>query len=107
MTTTTTSIEGPFNRRLSKSQATSIANSQVDLGGKSKQDMITALSLPWGDSDDSLCREAMSRLDNISQLIVRVFLENETIEDAQNYLDYIHNTIKRAASCSCNTEIPE
>lgn len=85
------------NRKLSRTQACIIAKSQRDLGGVSKEDMIIALAGPRTLSDGAI--EVIQRinafyaLDELSQYIVRTFLESESIEDALHTMRYAESCI--------------
>lgn len=77
---------------LSKELAIKIANSQKDLGGKSKVDMVYALS---GENDEER-KACYEKLDSLTKLIVDRILDSEDIDDMQNNLQYSINEITNA-----------
>lgn len=85
-------------RKLPLKEAQAIADSQTDLGGKSKTDMVIALNglKNTGDYENWIQKrlDAYLRLDNLSQLIVYTFLEHDSIIEAKDNLNYIIDNIK-------------
>lgn len=88
------------NRQLSRIQAQIIADSQFDLGGKSKEDMVIALGGFAGSSSyEELLQgrlDAFNRLDRLTQLIILAFLEEQDLENAATTLNYNIKQIKAA-----------
>ena len=81
--------------QISRNTANNIAESQFDLGGTSKKDMIIALSGLKKHNDESLNKrkriEAFERLDEISQFIVYQILDSDVVEERYivDHLNYI------------------
>lgn len=91
-----------FDRRqLSRSQANTIAESQNDLGEKSKKNMAIALGgIKDAKTYEGLLQsriDAFEKLDDLSKLIVTIFLENQDIDDAVNEINYCISNLKEAA----------
>jgi len=94
-------METLFNKRsLSRVQAKIIADSQHDLGGKSKEDMAIALGgfAPAKDYDELLKGriDAYERLDPLSKLIVGCFLEKQSIDQSIDSIEYAIEHLKSA-----------
>ena len=81
--------------KLSRSHAERIVETQFDLGGKSKKDMILALSGPnyyeKEEDVDNMRLEAFEKLDVISQFIVFSVLDSdfETENGVKDHFEYI------------------
>lgn len=89
------------SRKLSKDQATAIAESQKDLGGKSQKDMIIALGGArfTGKTYEELIKwrmDAFNRLDPLSQFLVKEFLGNQSIEQSVSSIEYATHNLKSA-----------
>lgn len=80
------------NNLLSQELALKIANSQKDLGGKSKVDMVYALS---GEIDEER-QASYDKLDPLTKLIVDRVLESEDEDEMKNNLQYVINEITNA-----------
>jgi len=87
-------------RSLSRVQAKAIADSQHDLGGKSKEHMAIALGgfAPAKDYDELLAGRisAYEKLDPLTQFIVKEFLGNQSIEQSIDNINYAIANLKSA-----------
>lgn len=81
------------SRSLGVDTATKIAESQFDLGGKSKKDMIITLT---GKYNTDQRKRAYNRLDELSKLIVSSFIKSDSLSSAQTDFDYYMECLKRA-----------
>jgi hypothetical protein len=88
-------------RQLSRVQAGLIANSQYDLGEKSRAKMVIALAGTRNvqSYEDLLQKrmDAFKELDELSQYMVKVFLENQDIESAICTIKYTIDNLNEAA----------
>lgn len=87
------------SRKLSRYDAVLIAESQNDLGGMSQKDMRIALSGNKAETPKEFLKErqkAFDQLDPLSQMIVKEFLGNGTIQEAVSSLEYAAHNIKKA-----------
>jgi hypothetical protein len=79
-------------RKLSVENARQIAESQTDLGGISKADMIAALSSP----SNKLRENSYNDLDKISQFIVKTILTAFDYDTAATDLSYQASCLQKA-----------
>ena len=99
----------PFTKRkLSLEQATAVAESQFDLGGLSKKDMVIALSgckATTQQEEVNIKNEAYKRLDPFSRFIVDEMLCQDSIEESLVSIEYAIANLKSLKNALKNIEI--
>lgn len=74
------------NRKLSKSQAETIAAGMYDLGDKSKENLIFVLS---GSAESHARMKRYFKLDSVTQLIVNIILTQEPLDEIETHFSYL------------------